>query len=119
MSEEVRKYLQKASSHLDDAKFMLENGKLGSAVNRAYYAMFTVVQAALFPHGIFTKSHTGAHTKFRELYLKNGLLPMELNRMLSAVFELRQEVDYDFEMLEDREVASEAVGYAERFCNVF
>ncbi len=116
MDDNIKKYLTTAFYHLEEAKSMLESGFLNGAVNRAYYAMFTAVHAALFPHGILAKSHSGAHNKFRELYLKNGLLPKELNQMLSAVFELRQEVDYDFEIMEDKEVAKEAVGYAEHFC---
>ncbi len=117
MIEEVKKYQAKTDSLLNNAQFMLENGMLDGAVNRAYYAMFTAIRAALFPHGIFTKSHTGAHTKFRELYIKNALLPVELSKMLSTVFEWRQEVDYDFEILEDQDVAKKAIEFGQFFCS--
>ncbi|MBI5914942.1 MAG: HEPN domain-containing protein [Bacteroidetes bacterium] len=116
MKEELEKYFRKASAQLEEAELMLERGMLNGAANRAYYAMFSSICAALFVHGIFTKSHSGAHGKFRELYLKSNLLPIEFNHMLTAVFELRTGADYDIEILEDKEVATEAVDFAKQFC---
>ena len=116
MSEELIKYFKRADSLLDDADLLMRNGKYNSAVNRAYYAIFAAIQAALTHHGIIAKSHTGSHSKFRELYIKQNLLPIELNEFLTIVFDMRQEADYNFDESPDEIGASEAVDMAEKFC---
>ncbi len=115
MKEELLVYFQKASYNLEEANDMLGLQRLNGALNRAYYAVFVAVQAALFAQGIRTKSHSGAHGKFRELYIKTGLLPVELNDTISMVFELRQAVDYDLVIFAQTEEAAQAVRAAEQF----
>ncbi len=118
MKEEVKKYMLKAFAQLEEAELMLENGMLNGAANRAYYAMFSAICAALFIHGVSAKSHSGAHAKFRELYLKNNLLPTELNYMLTAVFELRTGADYDIEILEDKRCGIQSCRARPKFCQL-
>ncbi len=117
MKEEVSKYLNRAELHLKDARLLLAANSINGAINRAYYAMFAAIQAALFPHGKPTKSHSGAHSKFREIYIKTNLLPSELNKLLSTVFELREEADYDDEIFTETEMGEKALQSAEIFVN--
>lgn len=77
--------------------------------------MFNAVLAALFTKDIFTKSHTGAHSKFRELFIKTQQLPSELSLSLSTVFDLRQRADYDYDEVEQLEIAEKALELAEGF----
>lgn len=115
MKEEITKCLQKAERSLGDARYLLDDQRLSAAINRAYYAMFNAVLAALFTKDIFTKSHTGAHSKFRELFIKTQQLPSELSLSLSTVFDLRQRADYDYDEVEQIEIAEKALEVAEGF----
>ncbi|WP_317168121.1 HEPN domain-containing protein [Spirosoma taeanense] len=64
---------------------------------------------------LYTKSHSGAHAKFRELYVKTGLLPKEVSYWLDKTWELRQAGDYDFEDRVTTEEAAEALESAQQF----
>lgn len=61
----VREYLQAADETVLEAKALLDKGFPKGAANRAYYAMFYAVQAALGLVNVKKpKSHTGAITLF-------------------------------------------------------
>lgn len=57
--------------------------------------MFTSVQALLLTKNIFSKTHLGTQIKFNELFIKTGLLSVELGKTFSETFEKRQPGDYD------------------------
>ncbi len=115
MNEEVTKCLLKAERSLSDARYLLDDQRVSAAINRAYYAMFNAVLAALFTREIFTKSHTGAHSKFREMFIKTEQLPQKLSLSLSTIFDLRQRADYEYDEIEQVEVAEKALNAAAEF----
>lgn len=116
MKAEVKQILEKVDNLLHQAEIMHEAKEPSGTVNRAYYALFTSIQALLFEAEIFTKSHSGAHNKFRELFIKTGKLPVQLNEHLRIAFELRQAVDYDFDDDTDMETAGQVLKNAKEFC---
>jgi uncharacterized protein (UPF0332 family) len=85
-----------------------------ACVNRAYYAMFHSVQALLLIQDFHSKTHVGAHSKFRELYIKTGLLDIALTDRLQRSFVKRQFSDYDYEEVTEDQ-ASESIEDAEYF----
>lgn len=112
----LTKILLKAEDCLNSSQSSFEDKFYEAAVNRAYYAMFHSVQALLFVLKSSTKTHNGAHNKFRELFIKTGILEKELSTSLQRSFEKRQFSDFDYdEVLE--EDAQESIDDAIIFVN--
>lgn len=107
---------QRALESLDDATANLQDGRYLVTVNRSYYAVFYALSALLYDKDFFhTKSHSGAHAKFRELYVKTGLLPKEISYWLDKTWELRQAGDYDFDDVVTVDEATQAQESARLF----
>ncbi|WP_439555928.1 HEPN domain-containing protein [Dyadobacter sp.] len=112
----LEKILRKAEDCLEVSQSFLEEARNEACVNRAYYAIFHCIQALLFASNVQVKTHVGSHTKFRELFIKTGILDIVLNTTLQRAFEKRQFSDYDYdEVLE--EDARESVQDAAQFVN--
>ena len=63
--EYIAKQLAKADEALDDARYLLEGGRLQSVANRAYYAMFYAALAALMKSGgELPRTHGGVENQF-------------------------------------------------------
>lgn len=95
--------MKKAADCLEDSKGSYELRLYEACVNRAYYTMFHSIQALFFVSGIKTKTHVGAHYKFREMYLKTGFLDISLNIRLQRAFEKRNFSDYDYEEVAEQQ----------------
>lgn len=110
----LSKILYKAEDCFESSLSSFDEEFFEAAVNRAYYAMFHSVQALLFVSKSYTKTHSGTHSKFRELFIKTGVLGNELSISLQRSFEKRQFSDYDYdEVLE--EDARESIHDAKTF----
>lgn len=115
MNVPIDKIIEKAADALSDAEFNFQHGRYEAAINRAYYTVFYSISALLEAKQISTKTHQGAHNKFNEIYLKSGLLPLELNTCLDVVFSLRQSGDYDLRFEPDQDDAASAIKNARQF----
>jgi hypothetical protein len=65
---------EKASETLEDARMMVENKRLFSAVNRIYYALFYEVSALLLTKNLSAHRHTGVRSMFNQYFAKTGLV---------------------------------------------
>ncbi|MCE7066289.1 HEPN domain-containing protein [Dyadobacter sp. CY326] len=108
------KIIMKIEELIEASKDNYEEKHFEACVNRSYYAMFHSVQAFLFIQNFHSKTHVGAHSKFRELYIKTGLLDTTLTDKLQRSFVKRQFSDYDYEEVTE-EQAVEAIEDAEAF----
>lgn len=106
--------MKKAADCLDLCKEDFDRDSFEACVNRAYYSMFHSVQALLFISGVHVKTHVGAHSRFRELFIKTSLLDISLSVRLQRAFEKRQFSDYDYDEVAEHE-ASESVEDAAYF----
>jgi uncharacterized protein (UPF0332 family) len=97
MNLEIQKLVDRAEDFYQDSQYLLEGKRYEAVVNRSYYAMFTMVQALLFTKNIFSKTHQGTQLKFHELFIKPGLIPKELGKILNETYEKRQFSDYDMD----------------------
>jgi uncharacterized protein (UPF0332 family) len=95
MNKEIEKVVLKSKDFLEDADYLFKGSRFEAVINRSYYAMFTIVQGLLLSKGVFSKTHQGTMIKFQELFIKTGLLPVELGKVLNETFEKRQFGDYD------------------------
>lgn len=106
MKEELIRYRrEKARETLEDATILIRSGRLFSALNRIYYALFYEVAALLLTEDLFSVKHTGIRSLFNEHFVKTGRVPVKLGRFYSRMYDFRQKGDYgDFVEFEKEKV---------------
>ena len=93
--ELARYRLKQAEESLDEAAFLLQGKKSPRAViNRAYYAMFYAVLALLIFEPYASSKHSGVLGYFNRRFIKPGIFPEEMGRVINKAFDLRQRGDY-------------------------
>lgn len=102
----IRYRKDKARETLDDARMLLRDGTPSSALNRIYYAMFYEVLALLQTKDLSSSKHTGVRALFNEHFVKAGIVPVELGRQFSRMYDFRQKSDYgDFVKIQPDKVS--------------
>ncbi len=86
--------MERALETLQEARLMLENGHLHGAANRIYYACFYAVVALLLTKGLSSSKHSGVIALFNKHFVKEGIVPVDLGKFYSRVFDHRLESDY-------------------------
>ena len=105
--EYIRYRNQSSKETLKDARLLLENGSLRSAVNRLYYACFYAVSALLLTDDLHSSKHSGIRALFIKHWIKTGHSPQQMGRFYLRLFERRQTGDYhDLVTFEREEVES-------------
>lgn len=113
--DEAFLWLNRAEDTLNATAINFEHDLILAGVNRAYYSMFYCILALLRTENITTKSHTGAFTKFSELFIKTGNFSKEEAYHIRKAFEYRQAVDYDIEVQISKSETLELHENAKRF----
>ena len=113
--EAVLVYLDGARNALQSARYNLDGGFYGVAVNRAYYAFFYAATALLLTLDITRSKHAGVMAAFREHFVKPGIFPTVDSRAYGEAFELRNVTDYELLGAADSVQAHAAVENADRF----
>ncbi len=121
-SEEIKALsnirFERALECLTAAKSLLGSENYKSAANRSYYAIFHAMRAVLAFDGIDMKHHSGIISEFRRLYIKTGIFEEKLSEIISLLFDVRTESDYDdFFVISKAEVV-EQIENAENFLRV-
>ena len=105
-----------AKECLATARSVLELGDYKSAANRSYYAIFHAIRAVLAFDGIDMRHHSGVISEFRRLYIKTGVFDKDISEIISMLFDLRTDCDYnDFFVIAKEEIAQQ-IENAEYFC---
>jgi uncharacterized protein (UPF0332 family) len=112
---EIRLYVQRAREMLEVAQHNLEAGFDGTAVNRAYYAIFYAANAVLASENIARGSHSGVISVFRERFVKPGVIEAAYSRIYGRVMDDRHLGDYEIERVITSEEARQDVEDAGRF----
>jgi uncharacterized protein (UPF0332 family) len=108
--------LVSAQEMLRDARVLRENGGSPvSIVNRAYYAVFYAALALLVTADVEPNKHAGVLAKFDELFIRQGIFPKEMSRILHHAFDMRQAGDYQKSRVITEEQAGEVLTSAETF----
>ncbi|MCX6582761.1 MAG: HEPN domain-containing protein [Candidatus Aminicenantes bacterium] len=96
---------EKAAETIEDARFLFEKGRLFSAVNRIYYALFYEISALLMTKNLSSHKHTGIRALFNVHFVKEGIVETEIGKFYSEMFVFRQEGDYkDFTFFKENHV---------------
>ena len=83
--------LEHAIECLSAARNLLEK----SAANRSYYAVFHAMRAVLAFDEIDMKHHSGIISEFRRRYIKTGIFETRMSEIISVLFDVRTDSDYD------------------------
>lgn len=113
--QEVRLYFERANEMRDVAGLNLAEGYYGSAINRAYYAIFYAANGLLVTQGLVRNKHSGVIAVFRERFVKPGLIETEYSRIYGRVMDDRHVGDYEVELPIDAGVAEKDLSDARRF----
>ena len=110
--------LEKAEKCLNLARKLLNEEEHEGAANRSYYCIFHCMRSIFALEPIDFKKHSAAIAYFRRTYIKSGKfgdVGKRLSNIISDLFELRGDSDYeDFYIISKQEVA-EQVENAEYF----
>jgi uncharacterized protein (UPF0332 family) len=111
----VRHRMERAYETLQEARLLVEGGHLHGAANRIYYACFYAVVALLLTRDLSSPKHSGVMALFNRHLIKEGVLPVDMGKFYSRVFDRRLEGDYG-DIVELQEVDLEAdLAKAEEF----
>lgn len=104
-----------AKECLDAAKSLLASSNYKSAANRSYYAIFHAMRAVFAFDGIDMKHHSGVISEFRKLYIKTNIFDIKLSQIISVLFDIRTESDYDDFFIISKSEVQEQIENAEYF----
>jgi uncharacterized protein len=108
--------LESAREMLRDAQLLNENGGSPvSVVNRAYYAVFYATLALLVTVDTEPSKHSGVLAKFDELFVRQGIFPKEMSKIIHHAFDMRQAGDYQKSRVITEEQAVDVLSSAEDF----
>ena len=112
---EVVLYIENARQMLEVAAHNLADSFYGSAINRAYYAIFYAANALLATQGITRSKHSGVIAAFRQYFVKPGLIEIKYSRIYGRVMDNRHVGDYEIEVPIEVKTAEEDLCGAHRF----
>ena len=78
-----------------ETKGIMEQQYWYAAANRMYYACYYMTSALLLKNGQSAHTHGGIIGLFGLHFIKTGIIPNDLGKFYSQLFELRQTGDYD------------------------
>ena len=107
--------LDNARGTLADAETLTAHGRLRSALNRAYYAMFYAVSALAISRGESHRKHTQLIAFFQREYVRPGTIERRHGRALQKAFEDRSEADYQDFLRFTGEDVERRIGEAREF----
>ena len=87
--------MEHAGECLEAAGNLINTCNYKSAANRSYYAVFHAMRAVLAFDGIDMKHHSGVISEFRRLYIKTGIFDADMSQIISLLFNVRTDSDYD------------------------
>lgn len=91
----VKYRLERASETMKEAALLSREGYFNAAINRLYYACYYAVISLLLKNDLQAQSHAGVKTMFGLHFVSSGIVPIEIGKTLSTLFEKRQSGDYD------------------------
>jgi uncharacterized protein (UPF0332 family) len=115
LAYQVSLYMTHAREMLQVAQANFEDGFYGSAINRAYYAIFYAASALLLIRGESRSKHSGVIATFRKLFVKTGFIEPEYSDIYGMVMDARLDSDYDMVYEPDEPATQKILVDAQRF----
>ncbi len=121
MDEETRTLvkvrIESSQEDLVTAKELLGLKRYRAAVNRAYYAIFSMANAVLLTKRIERSKHSGVEAAFIQNFVKTKVLETECGKIFDYIRKKREECDYSVKIKIDEKTAKKVVADAEKFIN--
>jgi len=111
----VRIRVDRSLEDIATAKELLSLGRYRAAVNRAYYAIFSITSALLLTQKIERSKHAGVESAFIQHFVKSGIFETEYGRIFDYIRKKREESDYSARIVLNEDTAKGVVGDAEKF----
>lgn len=115
----IKAYITKAQEDLGASKLLLDNGYYKASVNRAFYACYHVVNAALLSQGVdpnLVKKKKDADFAFKTIFtFDNKFLDKATTKNYDRIRELRREVEKDPFVMITKEEATQSYEHARDF----
>lgn len=107
--KELSKYrFECCQEALEDARIMFDAGRYKNALNRSYYAIFHAIRSVNALQGFDSSKHSGVIAYFNQNYVKSGIFPKEMSRIIKMASEKRERADYlDFYIASKEEAQSQ------------
>jgi hypothetical protein len=116
--EYARYRIERAKEDLDAAHLLFDAGNYRIANNRSYYAIFHALRAVLVFDNFDSSKHSGVIAEFRRKYIKEGIFPVEVSKMIGAAFTIRSASDYDDMFVASKSETEEQIKNAEYIYNM-
>lgn len=114
LQKDYAKYrMVRAREDLDAAHLLFNAGNYRIANNRAYYAIFHAMRAVLVFDNFDSSKHSGVIAEFRRRYIKEGIFPTEMSKMIGSAFTIRNASDYDDMFIASKNDTEEQINNAE------
>jgi hypothetical protein len=110
--------IKRAKEDLEAAHLLFDNGNYRIANNRAYYAIFHALRAVLVFDDFDSSKHSGVIAEFRRRYIKTGIFPVEMSKMIGLAFTIRNASDYDDMFIASKSDTEEQLANAEYVYNI-
>ncbi len=104
-----------AEECLSAAKLLFNSENYKSSANRSYYTIFHAMRSVLAYDRIDMKHHSGVISEFRRLYIKTGIFDEKMSAIITALFNIRQDSDYDDFFIISKKEVIEQIENAEYF----
>ena len=113
--ELIKVRLEKAEEDIDTAVELLSFKRYRAAVNRSYYALFSITTAVLLTKKLERSKHAGVEAALNQHFIKTRILEIEYGKIFNYVRQKREESDYTAKVMIDKETAENIVKDSKRF----
>lgn len=114
LQKDYAKYrIERAREDMEAAHLLYDAGNYRIANNRAYYAIFHAMRAVLVFDNFDSSKHSGVIAEFRRRYIKEGIFPIEISKMIGSAFTIRNASDYDDMFIASKSETEEQINNAE------
>jgi uncharacterized protein (UPF0332 family) len=100
---------------VEEARLLLDAGKLAGAISRAYYGAFHYARALVLTAGEEPRTHGGLSRLLQANFVRTGRLAPEVAALLSRLMSLRQDADYTAEYVFTLGMAQKELSDAQLF----
>jgi len=99
---------EKAETLLLSSQALIDIEDYKSSANRSYYAIFNAMRACLALDSVDFKKHSAVISDFRVKFIKTKIMRPELSGVITKLFEVRNQCDYnDFYIVSKQDVAEQ------------
>ncbi len=105
--------LERSKEDLNAARLLFDNKNYRIANNRAYYCIFHALRSVLVLENFDSSKHSGVIAEFRRKYIKMGIFPAKMSKMIGAAFTIRNASDYDDMFIASKSDTEEQIANAE------